>query len=154
MSEKEKLSSEICCFFGHRRLADFVIPLLQEQVEKLILDCGVKQFYVGGCGDFDSYATTVVRRLKKKYSDIKIFLIPAYFYVIERDKIYIANHYDGTIFPDIENVPKRFAIVRRNYWMVEQCKYVISYVEFTWGGADHAVRYAKRKKRIVINLAS
>ena len=37
--------------------------------------------------------------------------------------------------------------------MVEQADLVIVYLEHTWGGAYQAYEYAKRKGKVIINLA-
>lgn len=60
-----------------------------------------------------------------------------------------------TLYPDgLEKVPKRFAIDWRNKWMVQQSDYVISYVCHSFGGAAKYMELAKRKKKIVYNLAN
>ena len=56
--------------------------------------------------------------------------------------------FDGTIYPDIENVPPRFAIIKRNEWMVKQSDFMIAYVNYPWGGAYKTLQYAERKKNI------
>ena len=63
-----------------------------------------------------------------------------------------SNRYDDTVYPPIENVPLRFAIIKRNEWMVEQSDAVISYVDFEAGGAARTLKYAKRKHKKIIDL--
>ena len=59
-----------------------------------------------------------------------------------------------TIYPEgLETAPPKFAITKRNKWMVQECTHLIAYVRNTWGGAYDAMELAKRKKKHVINLA-
>ena len=62
-------------------------------------------------------------------------------------------NYDDVIFPPLESVPRKFAILKRNEWMVEEADLVIAYVMYSWGGAVKTLEYAKRKKKTIINLA-
>lgn len=153
IKEIENSNGNICCFFGHRNLFATCIPTLEEEIKKLIVNYGVNEFYVGGYGDFDRLAAKTVNYIKKEYKNIKLFLIPAYFSTLENHKEYIYSTYDGTVFPDdVESVPQRFAITKRNQWMVNQCDYIIAYVKH-YGSAETALKYAKRKNKNIINLA-
>lgn len=58
--------------------------------------------------------------------------------------------YDSTVYPLIESVPPRYAIVHRNRWMVDNSDLVIAYVTHGWGGAASTLKYAERKKKRVI----
>ena len=59
---------------------------------------------------------------------------------------------DSSIYPPLESVPKKLAIVRRNQWMVEQADVVVDYVLHSWGGAAMTLEYAKRKKKRIISF--
>ena len=60
----------------------------------------------------------------------------------------------NSIFPDeLLKVPPKFAISRRNYWMVKNSDYVITYVTYIGGGAATFKELAEKKKRIVYNIA-
>ena len=59
-----------------------------------------------------------------------------------------------TIYPDgLENTPRKFAIDRRNRWMVEQSEVVICFVKHPYSGAFKFVEMARRKGKKIINLA-
>ena len=62
-------------------------------------------------------------------------------------------YYDDVIFPPIENIPRKFAISKRNEWMVNEADLVIAFVTYSWGGAAKTLEYSKRKKKRIINLA-
>ena len=142
--------SKVCAFFGHRDVwADISEPL--EQAIRIAVAEGVTDFWVGGYGSFDSYAAGSVRRLKKDFPEISLHLILAY---LPTEKDPLADNYDSSIYPEgLELVPQRFAISKRNQWIVNNCDMVIAYVRNTYGGAYTAVQSAKRKGRYIINIA-
>lgn len=153
--ENENLKNNICCFFGHRDAPSDILPILKQEIENLIIKYDVHTFYVGGYGRFDGYAVNAVNDIKKKYKEIQLFLITAYLSTLESSKDYIQSTYDGTIYPDgLETTVQRFSITKRNRWMVEQSRFVIAYVNHSWGGAATAVQYAKRKNCKVINIGT
>lgn len=50
----------------------------------------------------------------------------------------------------LETVPRRFAISRRNRWMVDAADVVVACVLHDWGGAAATLQYARQKgKRII-----
>ena len=111
------------------------------------------KFYLGGYGDFDGLCLRALRELKHDFPTIEILFITPY---LDKNysKLELAKYYyDDVIFPPIESVPRKFAILKRNEWMVEQADLVIAYVKYSWGGAAKALEYAKRKKKRIINIA-
>ena len=46
----------------------------------------------------------------------------------------------------LETVPPKFAIVRRNAWMIDKSDLLIACVKYSWGGAAKTLEYAKRKR--------
>ena len=62
------------------------------------------------------------------------------------------DSYDGTTYPPLEKVPRRYAIVRRNEWMVCESDVVISGVLHNWGGAARTLEFAQRKKKVVLQF--
>ena len=59
-------------------------------------------------------------------------------------------NYDETVYPPLESVPKRYAISRRNEWMVCESDGVVAYVMRGFGGAAKTLDYARRKKKAII----
>lgn len=136
----------IVTFCGHGNVANKndVQEWLYAATENLILE-GAKTFYLGGYGEFDSLAKSVLREHKKCYSYIDIVLILSYL----NSSIDEAG-YCYTLYPPIETVPKRFAISKRNEWMIEQSDIVVAYVTHGWGGAAKTLEFAQRKKKRII----
>ena len=120
---------------------------LHDEIEQAIKK-GEKEFLLGGYGSFDLLSAHIVKRLKEKYPDIQSLLVIPYLV-----RKYDTDLYDGTVYPPIENVPKRLAIIKRNEWMIDASNAVIAYVEHGWGGAAKTLNYAIKKKRRVINIA-
>lgn len=141
---------KICAFFGHREVwSDISEPL--EKAVRIAIAEGATDFWVGGYGTFDDIAAGSVRRLKKDFPEITLHLILAY---LPAEKDPFSDTYDSTIYPEgLELAPKRFAISKRNQWIVNNCDMVIAYVRNTYGGAHTAVQSAKRKGRSIMNIA-
>lgn len=139
----------IVTFCGHGKITytDETRKLLRDTIENLISE-GADEFLLGGYGAFDVMAANAVKNLKAKYPHIKSVLVVPY---IDRD--FDRDLYDCSEYPPIERVPKRFAILKRNEWMVDQADVVVAYVDHDWGGASKMLRYAFQKKKRVVNLA-
>ena len=137
----------IVTFCGHSDVsdADSVRCWLEDEVRKAIRD-GVEMFLLGGYGAFDRMAAGVVRSLKAEYPHIQSILVLPYL-----DRKVDSTGYDGTTYPPLETVPKRYAITHRNRWLVDNSDLVIAYVSHGWGGAATTLRYAFGKKKRIIN---
>lgn len=133
-------------FCGHRELADrtAVKQWLQFVCQELIL-LGADEFYLGGYGAFDSLCASVLRELKPKNEQIRLILVLPYL-----NNNIITDGYDETIYPPLESVPKKFAILRRNEWMVQEGDIVVTYVNHGWDGAAKTLQYARRKRKRII----
>ena len=141
-----------CAFFGHKESPDSIKPLLEEEIRRLIESEGYDEFLVGNQGQFDAMVFSTLKSLKAEYPSIRYYIVLAYL-PGEKDA-YTTIDYTETIYPEgLESVPRRFAISRRNKWIVENSKAVICYISHTWGGAYQAVSLAERKGLMVINLA-
>ena len=68
-------------------------------------------------------------------------------------KLVKSNLYDTIIYPTLENVLPKYAINKRNEWMVDRADLIIAYVKHTYGGAYKSFLYAMRRKKHIINLA-
>lgn len=148
----------VITFIGHRTV--YEKQELSKRVENVIKD-NVKSgetisFYCGGYGDFDELCTAVCRLLKKQFLNCEIIFVTPYMTESQQEKIkYLTTLklYDGTVYPPIETVPPRFAILKRNEWMIDHSDLVIAYVKRKYGGAYTAYEYAIKKKKVVLNLA-
>ena len=119
------------------RWLDVLLPSLVEG--------GAETFYLGGYGAFDSLAAEAVRRQKERYPHIAAILVLPYL-----DRAGDSSGYDGAVYPPLEKVPPRFAILRRNQWMVEAADVLISGVLYDWGGAAKTLDHARKKRKVII----
>ena len=141
----------VCTFFGHRNCPSSVKPKLRSVLAEQIEHRGVDTFYVGRQGDFDGIVLSVLLELADVYPHI------SYNVVLER----LPGKQDDpaldlslTMFPEgLEFAPPRFAISRRNEWMLKRADYVVTYVTHGWGGAAQFAEKAKRQGKAVIDLA-
>ena len=95
-----------------------------------------------------------LKDLKANFPEIELIFITPYLDINYSKLEFAKYHYDDVIFPPLESVPRKFAILKRNEWMVNEADLVIAYVMYSWGGAAKTLEYAKRKKKTIINLAS
>ena len=56
------------------------------------------------------------------------------------------------IYPELEKVPPKFAILHRNRYMIDKADIVITYIQYTKGGAYQAYLYAKKQGKNIIEL--
>ena len=136
-------------FCGHSDTQD--TPELRSWLQEAIreqVESGATLFLLGGYGSFDGIAASVVWELKKDYPEIESILVLPYL-----DRNVDASKYDGTTYPPLENVPRRYAISKRNHWMVESADVVIANVKYGWGGAAQTLEYAMKKKKKIYNYS-
>ena len=134
-----------CFFIGHREADERLLPRLELTIEQLIVEENVRYFYAGGYGGFDRIAAAAVKRAKQKYPDITLMLVLPY-HPAERP-ITTPNGFDGSYYPDeLENVPRRYAIVRTNKIMVDTCEWLVCYVRHGASNSRNLLEYAKRRE--------
>ena len=136
------IKEKTCCFFGHREVTHNIKDKLIAIIEKLITEDNVTEFYVGHQGQFDWMVYSVLKELKAKYPQIRFTVVLAYM-----PDEYIRELYgEDTLFPDgLENVPKKFAISKRNDWMIQQSEIAVCYVHKITGGAAKFREKAEKK---------
>ena len=111
------------------------------------------KFYLGGYGGFDSLIFSILRKIKKDFPNIELVFISPYL-DSSYSKLQIANEiYAEDVSTEIAPMTKKFAILKRNEWMVDTCDLLIAYVKYSWGGARKTLEYAIRKKKPYINFA-
>ena len=145
MDNKEKT----CCFFGHREVTHNIRDKLTALIEKLITEDGVIDFYVGNQGQFDWMVYSVLKELKAKYPHIRYTVVLAYMPDEHIKEVYG----EDTLFPDgMESVPKKFAISKRNDWIIQQSGIAICYVHKITGGAAKFREKAEKKGLRIIDV--
>lgn len=148
----------IITFIGHRFVYEY--DKLCDMVEKCILKNAEHEnsisFYCGGYGSFDNLCAKVCSKIKQKLKNCEIVFVTPYItisYQKNTELLLKEKIYTSVIYPPLEKTPAKFAIVKRNRWMIEEADLVIAYVNKTFGGAYSSLSYAKRKNKRIINLA-
>ena len=140
-----------CFFIGHRETMGEIYPQLEAAIERHITQLGVREFIVGNYGGFDRIAARALVAAKAQHPEIVLLLLVPY-HPAERP-IQAPPGFDGTFYPPgMENIPRKFAIVRANRYMVEHVNYMIAYVWHPASNARDLVEYAIRKGVAVVNL--
>ena len=148
------MDSKICFMFGHATAPYRILPKIEQAIEDHYTKHHVTAFYVGNRGQFDSMAATAVKRVKQRHPDIRLFLVLAY-HPAERP-VNLTEGFDHSYYPPLENVPRQYAIVRANQYMVDTADTVICYVNHP-GNTRNLIEYAQRRNKksgtIIENMA-
>ena len=132
-----------CFMFGHADCPDSMLSRIEEAIERLYTKHGVTFFYIGNRGNFDSLATTAVKRAKQRHTDINLYLLLAY-HPGERP-VELWDGFDGSFYPPLENIPRPYAIVQANRYMVKASDSIICYVKHI-GNTRNLLEYAQKRK--------
>ena len=110
------------------------------------------RFYLGDYGAFDGACNHILTELQKEYPRLKrIFVTP--YISPEYGRLKTAKErYDESIYPFEKRVMPKYAIAKRNEWMVDHADVLIAYVRWNWGGAYHTLDYAKRHNKTIVNI--
>ena len=139
-----------CFLFGHADCPDQVLPRLEQAIETAVSN-GVTGFYVGNRGAFDRLVATAVKRAKKKFPEVRLYLLLAY-HPAERPQE-LSEGFDGTYYPLEKAPPRRFSIVRANEAMLRQAEYVICYVNHVGNTRKLFAVAQKRRELTIDNIA-
>ena len=135
-----------CFFIGHRVAPSDLCPLLDEAVERHIVQFGVTQFIVGQYGDFDRYAAQAVKKAKKSHPEVMLTLLLSY-HPFDRP-VAVPDEFDNTCYPlGMEYVPKRAAIIRADQYMIKTSDYLIAYDCGLAGNTKNLVVLARRREK-------
>ncbi len=133
-------------FFKSKEFEKTLLEFLENKVGNNEVD-----FYLGGYGDFDSFAFDCCRNFQKTHSNATLIYISPYL----NNSIEVRNYfYDYSIYPEIEDKPPKYAIIYRNRWMVEKADLVVAYVKYSFGGAYKTYKYAKKLNKEIFNLTT
>ena len=141
----------ICALFGNSQLFENVEQMLHQRLCSLIQEHGAIQFYVGTHGNFDSIALRVLKKLKVQYPFIDYTIILAYL-PTKKQGLSDSDACHSIFPPILDSVPLRFAIDKRNRFMLEQADIVLTYTRYSTGNTAKYKQLAIRKGKTVIEL--
>ena len=147
----------IVSFAGHSFVSspDRVRELVKEQIRNQITAVDRVTFYLGGYGNFDEICALACRELKQEGVLAELVYVTPYISLSEQDKIkgmLRAGLYDTSLYPLTQKTPPRFAISKRNEWMMTNADVIIAYVNHSYGGAYKSLQVARRREKKIINI--
>ncbi len=107
------------------------------------------ELFLGEYGQFDSFAYKCALKFKQTHPNTSLVFITQYLDKIDGEK---KKRYDKIIYPELEKVPKRLAILHRNKYMVEKADAIIAYVNRNYGGAYKSYALAKKRGKTIYRL--
>ena len=138
----------VCTFFGHRDTPNSIKNALKTEILSLVL-LGVNEFYVGNNGNFDFLVQNALYEILQQGEKIRIGIVLSQ--ITEKA---LGTHQELTVFPEeLAGAPKRFAISKRNDYMLKKSDYVITYALCTATNALLWEQKAEKQGKKVIKLA-
>ena len=138
-----------CTFFGHQDATSDIKGILKETILYLMETEGVKNFLVGNNGQFDFYVQSALREIKNEGADICFRII-----LSRLGESALAGDQSETVFPEgLENSIPKFAISKRNDWLIKNSSFVIVYVTHTFSNSYQWMQKASRKGLKIFHLA-
>lgn len=139
-------------FCGH---SDFVPSTAIEACLLSVLESQIgdspAELLLGGYGNFDRFALRCGKIFQQTHPQVSLIYVTPYM-VTERQTS-VGAEYDGIVYPPLERIPPRYAILHRNRYMVERADLVIACITRSRGGAYQTYLHARRKGKTMINLA-
>ena len=139
------------CFFGHRSIIEKEVEPGLNCVLLQLINEGECEFLVGHQGQFDLLVIKTLEQMQLSFPQLNFYIVLAY--MPGPKKQYQTLDYSRAFFPEgLESAPARFAIPRRNRWMIDNSNIVVTYCTHH-GGAHDAMLMARHKGKRVINLS-
>lgn len=140
------MQEKLCFLIGHREADATLYGVLYREIERHIREWGATDFLVGHYGGFDRVAVRVLQDIRRCYPQMRPFLLLPYHPA--RQPVEIPAGFEGSWYPPgMEEVPRRYAIVRANRCAVERAHYLIAGVWHPASNAQKLVDYARRRER-------
>ncbi len=131
-----------CFFIGHRDTPETLRSALTAEIERHITEYGVTEFLVGYHGAFDRMAAGELAKAKKRHPQVTLTLLLCYH--PGEKPVELPEGFDGSLYPpDLETVPRKFAITRANQYALRTCDYLIAYA---WQPGSNAVKLVESAK--------
>ncbi len=138
-----------CILFGHRNAPSSLRAELKAEILKLIDERGVNRFYIGNNGNFDYLGQCVLREIVHARANVNFYIVLSFM-----GEIALSGEETVTIYPEgLETVPPKFAICKRNEWLVKNGAFAIVYVESKISNCYKLMCRAARRGVHITNLA-
>ena len=138
----------VCTFFGHRDAPDFLKESIEREIIQLIKNESVEMFFVGNNGNYDFLVQKVLSKLSQSMGGFEYYIVLSS--LAERS---LSGNQENTIFPEaLERVPPRFAIAKRNEWLIKNSRFAIVYLKHKFSNSSKWVDRAEKKRLKIINI--
>jgi len=138
-----------CFFIGHREPCDSLLPKLVHLINELITAHGVDEFIVGNYGGFDRIVLKALKEIKRIHPSIRIVLLTPY--QPNEPLLSDPTAIDEIMYPpDMECIPRRFAIIHANRYTIDHVDFLVVYLKHTPSNTASFVRYALRRSDLTI----
>ena len=140
--------------FGHRDFCPTkeIEEKLYSLLQNLTQAKSYLEIYVGRNGEFDVFAASAIKRIKKELENSNCSIVLVLPYSV-KDIEYYEKYYDDIIIPEsLRGSHPKTAITKRNEWMIDECDLVICCIQRNIGGAYKAMKYAEKIGVEIINI--
>ena len=136
-----------CTFMGHKDCPFSVKERLEGVILELIAK-GVNRFFVGNNGNFDYLVQETLSKLIKKGFSINVSIVLSYI-----NETSISGHQELTVFPEeLASAPKKFAISKRNEYLLNNSSILVCYVNNTFSNAYKWTEKARKKGLSIVEI--
>ena len=155
-------TNAVCCFTGHRRIPDGVLPrvmsALRREVLHLVREEGVTRFLSGGALGFDTLAAEVVLEVIADHPHVSLVIVRPCADQTRGWNASDAARHEAILARASEVVTLAPAyrpgcMQARNRYLVEHSGRCLCYLTERSGGTAYTVRYAASRGLPIVNLA-
>ena len=137
-----------CTFFGHR---DAPLNLFNEVKKKIIYlseNHRIKEYLVGNNGNFDYIVQAVLQALVEEGAKISYCI-----YLSRIDEKALNGHQENTVFSEeLEGVPPRFRISKRNDLLIKKSDFVICYARHIASNTKKLIYKASKSGLTILSV--
>ena len=156
------MKEKTCCFTGHRELPQEKVQQLEEltaaEIRRLITECGIGFFAVGGAVGYDMLAARVLFRLREtEFPNIKVVLVYPFDGFADRWHPVCKEEYEKHLpqYDEVECVcahPGKGVFFQRDRRLVDRAVCCVAYCTRNSGGTAYTLRYAKKQGLVILNI--
>ena len=143
------MTQKTCFLIGHADAPEEIYPSLLSAVYLHIIQYGITEFFFGNHGNFDHLARRALTEAKNHHSQIRRILVLPYHPA--QHTIWLPADIDESLYPFDEPVIPRFAIIKANRKMIDQCDSLIVYARHPGKARDY-LEYAQRKNKNITRI--
>ncbi|MBR7117399.1 MAG: hypothetical protein IKC87_06815 [Clostridia bacterium] len=139
----------ICMLFGHRDAPCEIKSVLKEKILEIYTKHHEVEFYIGNNGAFDALAQRCLNEVNTDGVEIEYSII-----LSRVDEVALCKNNSKTLYPDgQEKALRKYAISKRNDWMIKKADIAICYVSNRFTNCYKMLERLRRKGVHIINIS-